>query len=239
MGLAVLDNRVIVSMAPNIILYTDVNRDRRFDPAVDKGDHPDGFNGRKHDHTVHSVNYRSRRTVVLERRQLRRHVYRQVRKNVPDRQRLTIPPMAGARSDLGWEPTKIAGSQSDDGHVWIGGFAARMNPDGSGVHIIGHNFRNSYEQTVTSFGDVFQNDNDDPRPVALRSCWSPAMPDSAPSTASAPGARTGAQARACPWPSGGRRIREPCPRGRLWGSSPPGLPLSRIVPWAPNIAVCC
>ena len=46
--------------------------------------------------------------------------------------------------------------------VWIGGFAARMHPDGSGVHIIGHNFRNSYEQTVTSYGDVFQNDNDDP-----------------------------------------------------------------------------
>ena len=37
-----------------------------------------------------------------------------------------------------------------------------MNPDGSAVQVIGHNFRNSYEQTVTSFGDVFQNDNDDP-----------------------------------------------------------------------------
>ena len=37
-----------------------------------------------------------------------------------------------------------------------------MNPDGTNVEIIGHNYRNSYEQTVTSFGDVFQNDNDDP-----------------------------------------------------------------------------
>ena len=44
----------------------------------------------------------------------------------------------------------------------MGGFTARMNPDGSMVHIIGHNYRNSYEQTITSFGDVFQNDNDDP-----------------------------------------------------------------------------
>jgi len=57
---------------------------------------------------------------------------------------------------------EIAGQKSDDGHVWIGGFAARMNPDGSNVKVIGHNFRNSYEQTVTSFGDVFQSDNDDP-----------------------------------------------------------------------------
>ena len=36
MGLAVLDNRVIVSMAPNIILYTDVNRDRRFFESPDR-----------------------------------------------------------------------------------------------------------------------------------------------------------------------------------------------------------
>jgi putative heme-binding domain-containing protein len=52
--------------------------------------------------------------------------------------------------------------KSDDGHVWIGGFSARMQPDGTKVTIIGHNYRNSYEQTVTSFGDVFQSDNDDP-----------------------------------------------------------------------------
>src|SRR5690606_16143643 len=51
---------------------------------------------------------------------------------------------------------------SDDGHVYVGGFAARMNPDGTDVEIVGHGFRNSYEQTITSFGDVFQNDNDDP-----------------------------------------------------------------------------
>ena len=37
-----------------------------------------------------------------------------------------------------------------------------MNPDGTGMRVIGHNLRNSYEQTVSSLGDVFQNDNDDP-----------------------------------------------------------------------------
>ena len=46
--------------------------------------------------------------------------------------------------------------------MYIGGFTARMNPDGTNVEIIGHNYRNSYEQSVTSLGDVFQNDNDDP-----------------------------------------------------------------------------
>lgn len=162
MGIAVLDNRIIVSMAPDLLVYTDVNRDRKFDPAVDRREVLlTGFNGRKHDHTVHSVTIgpdgqwywnagncgamftdKSGRTFRIG--------------SAYD------PTYGGGKADLGWEPTKIAGQRSDDGHVWIGGFAARMNPDGSGVRIIGHNFRNSYEQAVTSFGDVFQNDNDDP-----------------------------------------------------------------------------
>ncbi len=158
MGVAVVDNKVIVSMAPDIVVYTDVNRDLKFDPAVDKREVLlTGFNARIHDHTVHSV------TVG------------------PDGQWYWNSGNCGAQftdksgktfrigsaydpgqANLGWKPTEIAGQRSDDGHVWVGGFAARMNPDGSAVNIIGHNFRNSYEQTVTSFGDVFQNDNDDP-----------------------------------------------------------------------------
>ena len=59
-------------------------------------------------------------------------------------------------------PPSYAGARSDDGHVYVGGFSARMQPDGTGVEILGFNFRNSYEQTVTSFGDIFHNDNDDP-----------------------------------------------------------------------------
>ncbi len=158
MGVAVIDNKVIVSMAPDVVVYTDVNRDMKFDPAIDKREvllH--GFNARIHDHTIHSV------TVG------------------PDGQYYFNSGNCGSmftdksgktfrigsaydpgQANLGWNPRDIAGQKSDDGRVWIGGFAARMNPDGSAVNIIGHNFRNSYEQTVTAFGDVFQNDNDDP-----------------------------------------------------------------------------
>ena len=162
MGVAVIGNQVVVSMAPHILIYTDVNGDRRFDPAVDKREVVlTGFNGRRHDHTVHSVSagpdgqwyWNSGNTGAL----------------ITDKSGRTFrigsaydPTYGGGKADLGWEPTKIAGQESDDGHVWIGGFAARMNPDGSQLQIIGHNFRNSYEQAVTSFGDVFQNDNDDP-----------------------------------------------------------------------------
>ncbi|HVJ44961.1 MAG TPA: PVC-type heme-binding CxxCH protein, partial [Luteolibacter sp.] len=38
----------------------------------------------------------------------------------------------------------------------------RMNPDATNAEIIGFNYRNSYEQTINTLGDLYQNDNDDP-----------------------------------------------------------------------------
>jgi putative membrane-bound dehydrogenase-like protein len=158
LGIAVIDNKIIVSQSPDMIVYTDVNRDRKFDPAVDKREVLlTGFNGFQHDHSLHSV------TVGPD-----GQWYWNAGNcgaNFTDRSGKTFR-IGSAYGDGGrpalFDPTKIAGQKSDDGHVWVGGFAARMNPDGTMVNIIGHNFRNSYEQTVTSFGDVFQNDNDDP-----------------------------------------------------------------------------
>ena len=156
MGIAVLDNKIVVSMTPDLIVYTDVNRDLKFDPAVDKREVIlTGFNGRRHDHSLHSVtcgpdgqwywNAGNCGALFTDKSG------KTFRVGSPD-----------GTTDFKWTPREIAGQPSDDGRVYVGGFAARMNPDGSGVHIIGFNFRNSYEQTVTSFGDVFQNDNDDP-----------------------------------------------------------------------------
>lgn len=156
MGVAVLDNKIVVSMTPDLIVYTDVDRNLKFDPAVDKREVIlTGINGRKHDHSLHSVtcgpdgqwywNAGNRGAMFTDKSG------KTFRIGCPD-----------DSSDFKWIPRDIAGQPSDDGRVYVGGFAARMNPDGSAVRIIGYNFRNSYEQTVTSFGDVFQNDNDDP-----------------------------------------------------------------------------
>jgi putative membrane-bound dehydrogenase-like protein len=149
LGVAVFGNKVVVSQPPEMLVYTDVNGDGKFDPAVDKRDVLlTGFGGRQHDHSLHSVTAG------------------------PDGQWYWNQGNTGAkftdhsgktfRMGSPYMMQDIAGQKSDDGHVWIGGFTARMNPDGSGVTIIGHNYRNSYEQTVTSFGDIFQSDNDDP-----------------------------------------------------------------------------
>src|SRR5690606_7505234 len=60
--------------------------------------------------------------------------------------------------------------KSDDGEIWTGGLAFRVNPDGTGLEVLAHNFRNSYEVFVDSYGNMWQNDNDDEK-AACRASW--------------------------------------------------------------------
>ena len=59
------------------------------------------------------------------------------------------------------QPMNCRVPKSDDGFVWTSGFSVRMDPDGTDAEIIGHGYRNSYEQVVNSFGNMYQSDNDD------------------------------------------------------------------------------
>ncbi|HEX2101233.1 MAG TPA: PVC-type heme-binding CxxCH protein, partial [Candidatus Synoicihabitans sp.] len=162
LGVAVIDNQIIVSNAPDLIVYTDVDRNLRYDPAIDKREVLlTGFNGRNHDHALHSVTFGPDGLWYFNQGN--------TGAQFTDRSGQTFrigshydPAESFTPNVYGWRPLALAGAKSDDGHVYVGGFAARMRPDGTRVEVIGFNFRNSYEQTVTSFGDVFQNDNDDP-----------------------------------------------------------------------------
>jgi len=155
LGVAVIDNKVIISQPPSLIAITDVNRNDRFDDGDIKEILLTGFEGLDHDHSLHSV------TVG------------------PNGQYYFNTGNAGNADVESPDLHLFTGSSylnrtdrakpSSDGHQYVGGVAMRMNPDGTGLAVIGHNFRNSYEQTVTSFGDVFQNDNDDP--PAARTTW--------------------------------------------------------------------
>jgi putative membrane-bound dehydrogenase-like protein len=168
LGIAVIDNNVVVSQPPDLIVYTDVDRNQRFDPAVDKREVLlTGFQGINHDHSLHSVTVGPDGKWVWNSGNMGAMF--------TDRSGKTFRIFSAYRPDpvgpfkFPHDPALYAGKPSDDGHVYIGGFTARMNPDGTGVEIIGHNYRNSYEQSVTSLGDVFQNDNDDP--PACRVSW--------------------------------------------------------------------
>jgi putative membrane-bound dehydrogenase-like protein len=168
LGIAVIDNQVVVSQPPDLIVYTDVDRNRRFDPAVDKREVLlTGFQGVNHDHSLHSVtvgpdgkwlfNAGNTGGMFTDRSGKTFRVFGAYRDG----------PVGPFKSPH--DPAQWAGKPSDDGHVYVGGFTVRMNPDGTNAEIVGHNYRNSYEQSITSLGDVFQNDNDDP--PACRVSW--------------------------------------------------------------------
>ncbi|MFC7336766.1 PVC-type heme-binding CxxCH protein [Haloferula chungangensis] len=159
LGVGVFDNVVVVSQPPDLIVYTDVDRDLVFDPLVDKREVIlTGFNARNHDHSLHSVTggpdgkwyFNNGNCGAL----------------FTDKSGKTFRMGGGYHKNGGGDwfinSTEIAGKKSDDGFLWTSGFSARMNPDGSDVEIIGHGYRNSYEHAVNSFGELFQNDNDDP-----------------------------------------------------------------------------
>jgi putative membrane-bound dehydrogenase-like protein len=159
LGIAVIGKQIVVSQPPDLIVYTDVDGDRKFDPAVDKREVLlTGFNGRQHDHSLHSV------TVGPDGKW--NFNFGNCGAIFTDKDGKTFRVGSGYYRDGGgtwYQDTRaIAGQPSDDGNVWVGGSSVRMNPDGTGARIVGHNYRNSYEQALTSFGDMFQSDNDDP-----------------------------------------------------------------------------
>lgn len=168
LGIAVIDNQIVVSQPPHLLVYTDVDRDLKFDPAVDKREILlTGFNGQNHDHSLHSV------TVGPDGKWYFNSGNTGGRFTDKSGKTFTIfgPYRPGPIGPFEFPHNAgaLAGTPSDDGHLYTGGFTVRMNPDGTHAEIIGHNYRNSYEQSVTSLGDVFQNDNDDP--PACRVSW--------------------------------------------------------------------
>jgi putative membrane-bound dehydrogenase-like protein len=168
LGVSVIDNKVIVAQPPDLIVYTDVDRNLKFDPAVDKREVLlTGFQGINHDHSLHSVTFGPDGKWIFN--------AGNTGAMFTDKSGKTFRIFGSYRPGpvgpfkFPHDPALYAGKASDDGHVYVGGFTVRMNADGTNAEIIGSNYRNSYEQSVTSLGDVFQNDNDDP--PACRVSW--------------------------------------------------------------------
>ncbi|GAB3892556.1 hypothetical protein GCM10028825_32720 [Spirosoma agri] len=160
MGIAIIGDKVIVSCSPNIVVYTDANGD-------DKPDKKEifltGFGGLDHDHGLHAVTAGPDGRYYVNAGNAGPHV-------VTDKSGWTL--RSGSLFVGGTPYNKLnRGNQvSDDGRVWTGGLALRINPDGSGLKVMAHNFRNSYETALDSYGNMWQNDNDD-QTVASRTSW--------------------------------------------------------------------
>jgi putative membrane-bound dehydrogenase-like protein len=159
-GIAVIGNKVIVSCSPNLIVYTDENGD-------DKPDKKEilltGFGGRDHDHSLHAVYAGADGKWYFNTGNAGPHV-------VKDRSGFTLRSGSIYTGGSPYNEKNEGNMRSDDGKVWVGGLALRLNPDGTGLKVMGHNFRNSYEVIPDSYGQLWQNDNDD-QVVTCRATW--------------------------------------------------------------------
>ncbi len=161
LGISVIGNKVIVSSGPSIIIYTDENGD-------DKPDKKEvfltGFGGLDHDHGLHAVVAGPDGKYYFNAGNAGPHI-------VTDKSGWTL--RSGSLYNGGSPHMKDnkPGMVSDDGKMWVGGIALRINPDGTGMTVLGHNFRNSYELALDSYGNMWQNDNDDDGNKGVRVSW--------------------------------------------------------------------
>lgn len=161
LGIAVIGNKVIVSCAPSIIVYTDENGD-------DKPDKKEvfltGFGGKDHDHSLHALISGPNGKYYFNAGNAGPHM-------VTDKAGWNLRSGSNYNGGSPYNNSNKGGLVSDDGKVWVGGIAMRVNPDGTGLKVLGHNFRNSYEFTVDSYGNMWQNDNDDDGNRGVRVSW--------------------------------------------------------------------
>ncbi len=160
LGIAVIGNQVIVSCAPSLIVYTDENGD---DVPDKKEVLLTGFGGLDHDHGLHSVISGPDGRWYFNTGNAGPHV-------VTDRAGWTLRSGSIYNGGTPYNNTNSPNRRSDDGRIWTGGLALRVNPDGTGLEVLAHNFRNSYEVFVDSYGDRWQNDNDD-QVATCRTTW--------------------------------------------------------------------
>ncbi len=160
LGIAVIDRQVIVSCAPNLMVYTDTDGD---DHADKKEVLLTGFGGKDHDHALHSVTVGPDGYWYFNVGNAGPHT-------VTDRAGWTLRSGSAYTGGSPYNEKNAGNQRSDDGKVWVGGLQLRMRPDGTGLQVLGHGFRNSYESCIDSYGDLWQNDNDD-QVVACRVSW--------------------------------------------------------------------
>lgn len=161
LGISVIGNKVIVSCAPSVIVYTDENGD-------DKPDKKEvfltGFGGLDHDHSLHSMFSGPDGKYYFNAGNAGPHI-------VTDKAGWTLRSGSNYTGGSPYNNENKGNLVSDDGQVWVGGIALRINPDGKGMKVLGHNFRNSYELTLDSYGNMWQNDNDDDGNKGVRVSW--------------------------------------------------------------------
>ena len=160
LGIAVIGNKVLVSCAPNLFVYTDENGD---DIPDKKEVFLTGFGGFDHDHSLHSVVAGPDGKWYFNTGNAGPH-------NVTDKAGWQLRSGSVYTGGTPYNQENSPAQVSDDGKIWVGGLALRIGADGKGLEVLGHNFRNAYELAMDSYGNMWQNDNDD-QVETCRTTW--------------------------------------------------------------------
>ncbi|MEI9919675.1 MAG: PVC-type heme-binding CxxCH protein [Bacteroidota bacterium] len=137
LGICVLGNKVIVSCAPNVFVFTDDNGD---DVPDKKEILFQGIKGVQHDHAIHAFNFAYDGRIYF---------------NMGNEGSILVDAKGDTVIDKNNHKVVTNGKPFRDGLV------LRMNEDGTKVEVVAHNFRNNYELTVDPYGTIWQSDNDD------------------------------------------------------------------------------
>lgn len=150
MGLAVIGDKVYVSCSPHLLVYTRGPGDE----VLDKQVLLTGFGGLDHDHSLHAVQLGPDGRLHFNVGNAGPHV-------VTDAAGWTLRAGSWYTGGSPHNTKNTPGLVSDDGRVWHGGLALAVEPDGTGLTVMGHGFRNAVGTCVDAFGELWMNDNDD------------------------------------------------------------------------------
>ncbi len=135
LGICVLGSRVIVSQSPYVWSFYDDNGD-------DKADRKEimfqGIGGEQHDHGAHSFSFGPDGKLYF--------TFGNEGRTLRDKNGKTVLDQYG---------DEISPKKYKEGML------LRCNLDGTGVEVLGQNFRNAFEAAVDSYGTLWQSDNDD------------------------------------------------------------------------------
>ncbi len=161
LGIAVIGERVFVACSPHLFVYVDEDGD---DVPDRRETFLSGFGGFDHDHGLHSLVLAPDGSFVFSAGNAGPHI-------VTDHAGWTL--RSGSIYNGGGPALadNKPGLTSDDGRAWTGGLVLRVEPDGTGLGVLAHNFRNNYEVALDSFGNLFQTDNDDDGNQACRTLF--------------------------------------------------------------------
>ncbi|MCG2461245.1 PQQ-dependent sugar dehydrogenase [Flavobacteriaceae bacterium F89] len=137
LGIVVLGNKVIVSVSPDVFVFTDSNGD---DVPDSKEIMYEGIDGVDHDHGAHAFVFGPDGRLYFN--------YGNRGHHLMDEDGDTIVDVHGE---------KVTNSRNP----FQEGMAFRAEMDGSHVEVLGNNFRNPYELAIDSYGGLWQSDNDD------------------------------------------------------------------------------